>query len=89
MAFSLPELPYPYEALEPYMSKETLQYHHDKHHMAYVTNGNNLLKDSGLDGLSLTKIEMLAPAARGPCLNMRPKRVRAKLERYAAPSTPG
>ena len=56
MAFSLPELPYPYEALEPYMSKETLQYHHDKHHMAYVTNGNNLLKDSGLDGLSLTKI---------------------------------
>ena len=56
MAFSLPELPYPYDALEPYMSKETLQYHHDKHHMAYVTNGNNLLKDSGLDGLSLTKI---------------------------------
>ena len=30
MAFSLPELPYPYEALEPYMSKETLQFHHDK-----------------------------------------------------------
>ena len=56
MAFSLPELPYPYDALEPHMSKETLEYHHDKHHMAYVTNGNNLLKDSGLDDLSLSKI---------------------------------
>jgi Fe-Mn family superoxide dismutase len=56
MAFSLPPLPYAYDALQPFMSKETLEYHHDKHHMAYVTNGNNLLKDSGLEGKSLTKI---------------------------------
>jgi len=56
MSFSLPALPYDYEALQPYMSQETLEYHHDKHHQAYVTNGNNLLKDSGLDGKSLTKI---------------------------------
>lgn len=56
MAFSLPPLPYAYDALQPYMSKETLEHHHDKHHMAYVTNGNNLLKDSGLEGKSLTKI---------------------------------
>jgi len=56
MAFELPPLPYAYDALEPYMSRETLEYHHDKHHQAYVTNGNNLLKDSGLEGKSLTKI---------------------------------
>ena len=56
MAFELPPLPYAYEALQPYMSKETLEYHHDKHHQAYVTNGNNLLKDSGLDGKSLEDV---------------------------------
>ena len=44
MSFTLPELPYAHDALQPYMSKETLEYHHDKHHQAYVTNGNNLLK---------------------------------------------
>src|SRR5688572_27447113 len=56
MAFELPPLPYDYEALQPYMSKETLEYHHDKHHQAYVTNGNNLLKDSGLEGKSLEDV---------------------------------
>jgi Fe-Mn family superoxide dismutase len=56
MAFELPALPYAYDALGPYMSKETLEYHHDKHHQAYVTNGNNLLKDSGLEGKSLEDI---------------------------------
>jgi len=56
MSFTLPPLPYAYEALQPYMSKETLEYHHDKHHQAYVTAGNNLLKDSGLEGKSLEDI---------------------------------
>ena len=56
MAFELPDLPYAYDALGPYMSAETLEYHHDKHHQAYVTNGNNLLKDSGLEGKSLEEI---------------------------------
>jgi len=37
MAFTLPDLPYPYDALAPYMSRETLEFHHDKHHQAYVT----------------------------------------------------
>ena len=40
MAFELPKLPYAYDALGPYMSAETLQFHHDKHHQAYVDNGN-------------------------------------------------
>ena len=44
MSFSLPELPYPHDALAPYMSRETLEYHHDKHHLAYVDNGNKLAK---------------------------------------------
>ena len=56
MTFELPPLPYAYDALGPYMSKETLEFHHDKHHQAYVTNGNNLLKDSGLEGKSLEEI---------------------------------
>ena len=56
MALELPPLPYAYDALAPHMSKETLEFHHDKHHQAYVTNGNNLLKDSGLEGKSLEEI---------------------------------
>jgi Fe-Mn family superoxide dismutase len=56
MALELPALSYPYDALEPYMSRETLEFHHDKHHQAYVTNGNNLLKDSGLEGKSVEEI---------------------------------
>jgi Fe-Mn family superoxide dismutase len=56
MAFELPPLPYDYEALAPFMSKETLEYHHDKHHQAYVTNGNNLLKGSGLEDKSLEDV---------------------------------
>jgi len=56
MALELPQLPYDYEALQPYMSKETLEFHHDKHHQAYVTNGNNLLSGSGLEDKSLEEI---------------------------------
>ncbi|MEM7633087.1 MAG: superoxide dismutase [Pseudomonadota bacterium] len=56
MALELPDLPYAYDALGPYMSKETLEFHHDKHHQAYVTNGGNLLKDSPLADKSLEEI---------------------------------
>ena len=42
MTFELPELPYAYDALDPYMSAETLEFHHDKHHNAYVTKLNDL-----------------------------------------------
>jgi len=56
MSFSLPELPYAYDALAPYMSRETLEYHHDKHHQAYVDTGNKLLKGSGWEGKSLEDI---------------------------------
>ena len=56
MSFELPPLPYAHDALQPYMSKETLEFHHDKHHQAYVTKGNELLKGSGLEGKSLEEI---------------------------------
>src|ERR1700724_445352 len=56
MTFTLPNLPYAYDALAPHMSKETLEYHHDKHHLAYVTNGNNLLKGTEFEGKSLEEI---------------------------------
>jgi Fe-Mn family superoxide dismutase len=56
MSFTLPDLPYAHDALLPYMSKETLEYHHDKHHLAYVNNGNNLLKGSEFEGKSLEEI---------------------------------
>jgi len=42
MTFKLPDLPYAYDALQPFMSAETLEYHHDKHHQAYVDQGNKL-----------------------------------------------
>ena len=56
LAFELPDLPYAYDSLAPYMSAETLEFHHDKHHQAYVTNGNKLLEGSGLEGASLEEI---------------------------------
>lgn len=56
MAFELPDLPYAYDDLAPFMSAETLEFHHDKHHQAYVTNGNNLLEGSGLEGKSLEEV---------------------------------
>jgi Fe-Mn family superoxide dismutase len=56
MSFSLPDLPYSYDALNPYMSRETLEYHHDKHHKAYVDNGNKLLAGTEWEGKSLEEI---------------------------------
>ena len=56
MSFELPSLPYANDALAPYMSAETLDFHHGKHHQTYVTNLNNLLKDHELQGASLEDI---------------------------------
>src|SRR3954462_754865 len=56
MTFTLPNLPYAYDALAPHMSKETLEYHHDKHHQTYVTNGNNAIKGTEFEGKSLEEI---------------------------------
>jgi superoxide dismutase, Fe-Mn family len=69
MSFTLPELPYSYDALAPYMSRETLEYHHDKHHKAYVDNGNKLLAGSGLEGKSLEEIVKGAHGKNAPLFN--------------------
>ncbi len=52
MALQLPELPYAKDALVPYMSAQTFEFHHGKHHNAYVTNGNKLIEGTDLEGKS-------------------------------------
>ena len=56
MSFELPSLPYAHDALAPYMSSETLDFHYGKHHQTYVTNLNNLLKDHELQSSPLEDI---------------------------------
>jgi len=53
MAHTLPALPYDLDALEPHISRSTLEFHHGKHHAAYVTNLNNLVAGTDLEGKSL------------------------------------
>src|SRR5271157_4087292 len=48
MAYSVPPLPYAYDALEPYIDKATMEFHHDKHHQAYVTAVNAALEGTAL-----------------------------------------
>jgi superoxide dismutase, Fe-Mn family len=62
MAFELPELPYGKDALAPVISAETLEYHHDKHHAAYVANLNKLVEGTEYAGKSLEQIIASAPA---------------------------
>lgn len=56
MKFELPELPYNSEALEPVISRKTIEFHHGKHHQAYVTNLNNLLPGTAYENMSLDEI---------------------------------
>ena len=53
---TLPDLPYAKNGLEPHISAETLEFHHDKHHAAYVNKLNELLPGSGLEGKELDEI---------------------------------
>ena len=56
MEHKLPPLPYALDALQPHMSKETLEFHYGKHHQAYVTNLNNLIKGTEFENASLEDI---------------------------------
>ena len=56
MEHKLPPLPFPMDALQPQISKETLEYHYGKHHQAYVTNLNNLIKGTEFENLALEDI---------------------------------
>ena len=64
MPFQLPELPFGRDALAPHMSAETLEYHHGKHHKAYVDKTNALVGDKGLAGARLSHV-IRAAAERG------------------------
>jgi len=61
--FSLPELPYPKNALVPHLSAETLEYHHGKHHRAYVEKLNTLVKGSPFENATLEDIIRRAEGA--------------------------
>jgi Fe-Mn family superoxide dismutase len=54
--FELPSLPYPYDALEPYIDKQTMEIHHTKHHNAYVTNLNKAIEGSDAQDKSIEDI---------------------------------
>lgn len=56
MSFTLPQLPFAKDALVPHMSVETFDYHYSKHHNAYVTNLNNLIKETTFEKMSLEEI---------------------------------
>jgi Fe-Mn family superoxide dismutase len=56
MEHTLPALPYALDALAPHISKETLEFHHGKHHQAYVTNLNGLIKGTEFEAMSLEDI---------------------------------
>ena len=56
MTFKLPPLPYAYDALGPFMSAKTLEFHHDKHHQAYVDMANKLVPGTKYEGKSIEEI---------------------------------
>ena len=56
MAFSVPDLPYAYDALEPHIDEETMRIHHDKHHQAYVDNLNKAIEGTEWDGRPLDQV---------------------------------
>ena len=61
MTHALPDLPYAHDALAPHISRETLEYHHDKHHAAYVKNLNGLIEGGEFADRSLEEIIRTAP----------------------------
>ena len=69
MKLELPELPFAKDALAPHMSADTLDFHHGKHHNAYVVKGNELLEGAVLEADSLEKLVMQAAKAGGGLFN--------------------
>ncbi|HEX5442593.1 MAG TPA: superoxide dismutase [Pirellulales bacterium] len=56
MAYTLPPLPYAFDALEPHIDAKTMEIHHDKHHAAYVTNLNNAIANTDLGNQSIEEL---------------------------------
>ena len=70
MAYELPPLPYPYDALEPHIDEQTMRIHHDKHHQAYVDKANAALEGTG-DLAEKVQPGRAVPEQRWPQLNLR------------------
>jgi Fe-Mn family superoxide dismutase len=66
MEHTLPALPYSIDALAPHYSRETLEFHHGKHHNAYVVNLNNLQKGTEFESMTLEDIIPLAASTTTP-----------------------
>jgi len=66
MSFELPKLPYALDALEPFMSQKTLEYHYGKHHQAYVNNLNGLIPGTDFEKANLEEIVL---QSKGPIFN--------------------
>ena len=56
MSYELPELPYAYDALEPFIDAKTMEIHHSKHHQAYITKVNAALEGSGLENMPIDEL---------------------------------
>src|SRR4051794_7903106 len=56
MAYEVPPLPYPYDALEPHIDEATMRLHHDKHHQAYVDKANGALEGTDLEGKPIEQV---------------------------------
>ena len=69
MKLELPDLPFGKDALEPHMSANTLDFHHGKHHNAYVVKGNELLEDAGLSADNLEALVIEAAKVGGGLFN--------------------
>ncbi len=73
MSFEVPDLPYDYSALEPYIDEETMRIHHDKHHAAYVNMLNGAVETAGLEGKTvkelITDLDSVPEAQRGAVRN--------------------
>lgn len=69
MTFTLPNLPYAQNALEPHMSAKTFEFHYGKHHRAYVDKANELVKGTPLEGLALEKAVIESKKQGGPVFN--------------------
>ena len=73
MPYTLPALPYPFNALEPTIDAKTMEIHHGKHHQTYITNVNNALKDTPFDNIPVeelvTKLDSVPENIRGVVRN--------------------
>ena len=56
MAYTLPYLPYAFDALEPHIDAQTMEIHHDKHHQAYITNLNKAIEGTDLGNQSIESL---------------------------------